>query len=79
MLVDVIIPELGLSSTSVFLSTWKKMKGDRVSKGEPLYSMETEKVNMDIPSPATGILVEILIEGNREIPVGQKIAIIKED
>jgi pyruvate/2-oxoglutarate dehydrogenase complex dihydrolipoamide acyltransferase (E2) component len=61
MQVEVIIPRLGSSdeSNEVKILRWLKRKGERVESGEPLLEVETDKVNVEIEAPASGVLAEI--------------------
>ena len=56
---------------------WLKKEGDRVVQGEPLLTVETEKVDTDIEAPASGTLVSIQYEAGDEAPVGEIIAYIE--
>jgi len=61
MQVEVIIPRLGSSdeSNEVKILRWLKRQGERVESGEPLLEVETDKVNVEIEAPASGVLAEI--------------------
>lgn len=61
MQVEVIIPRLGSSdeSNEVKILRWLKRPGERVESGEPLLEVETDKVNVEIEAPASGILAEV--------------------
>jgi biotin carboxyl carrier protein len=59
-LVDVRTPQLGESITSVTITQWLKKEGDYVERDEPLYEISTDKVDAEIPCPATGVLKTIL-------------------
>ena len=61
MQVEVIIPRLGSSdeSNEVKILLWLKRPGERVESGEPLLEVETDKVNVEIEAPASGILAEV--------------------
>jgi 2-oxoglutarate dehydrogenase E2 component (dihydrolipoamide succinyltransferase) len=57
--VDVMVPTLGESVTEATVSTWFKAVGDSVAQDEMLCELETDKVSVEVPSPAAGTLVEI--------------------
>ncbi|MEZ5401020.1 MAG: 2-oxoglutarate dehydrogenase, E2 component, dihydrolipoamide succinyltransferase [Bryobacteraceae bacterium] len=62
---DVVMPQMGESIVEGTLTKWLKKPGDRVERDEPLFEISTDKVDSEIPSPAAGVLQEILIaEGN---------------
>ena len=55
----IIVPTLGESVTEATVAKWLKNKGDKVSSDEPLVELETDKVNVEVPSPSNGILDNI--------------------
>jgi pyruvate/2-oxoglutarate dehydrogenase complex dihydrolipoamide acyltransferase (E2) component len=61
MQIEVIIPRLGSSdeSNEVKILRWLKRQGERVESGEPLLEVETDKVNVEIEAPASGVLTEL--------------------
>jgi 2-oxoisovalerate dehydrogenase E2 component (dihydrolipoyl transacylase) len=69
-LTTVTMPQLGESVTEGTIGEWLKQVGDQVEKYEPLVEVETDKVNSEIPSPASGTLVELLVEPQTTVPVG---------
>jgi pyruvate dehydrogenase E2 component (dihydrolipoamide acetyltransferase) len=56
---------------------WFKKEGEQVEKGEALLEVETAKVTVEVQSPASGQLSKILVPAGEEVPVGEKIALIK--
>ena len=75
---DVVMPKMGESITEGTILEWKKQVGDSVAKDETLLEISTDKVDSEIPSPATGTIVEIIAQVNDTIPVGDVIARIGE-
>lgn len=73
---DVVMPKLGLTMTRATIVTWYKQEGERVEKGEPLFTLETEKSTLDIESPAGGTL-HIVREEGETVPVQTVIARIE--
>ena len=71
------LPHVGESVTEGTISQWLKKVGDSVEKYEPLVEVLTDKVNMEMPSPVSGVLTEILVEEGETIPMGTPIADIK--
>ena len=55
----IIVPTLGESITEATVSKWLKEKGEKVKLDEPIVELETDKVNVEVPSPGEGILSEI--------------------
>ena len=74
MSVDVIMPKLGESITEGTILEWKKQVGDIINKDETLLEISTDKVDSEIPSPASGKVLEILFKVNDVVPVGEVIA-----
>ena len=79
MLVDIIMPKMGESITEGTIIEWRKNVGDSVGKDEIFLEIGTDKVDSEIPSPAAGILVEILAKPNDVIDVGKVIGRINTD
>ncbi len=77
-MIDVVIPELGESITEGTISEWHVREGDVVAEGQPLVSVDTDKVSVDIPAPAAGVVKEILAAPGNDVPVGAVIARIEE-
>jgi len=75
---DVVMPKMGESITEGTILEWKKQVGDSIAKDESLLEISTDKVDSEIPSPATGTIVEIFAQVNDTIPVGDVIARIGE-
>ena len=71
---DVVMPKMGESITEGTILEWKKQVGDSIAKDETLLEIATDKVDSEIPSPASGTIVEILAQVNDTIPVGDVIA-----
>jgi pyruvate/2-oxoglutarate dehydrogenase complex dihydrolipoamide acyltransferase (E2) component len=75
--VSVKMPKLGLTMTEATILEWRKVIGERVSPGETLLVIETEKAEVEVESPAGGTVVEILGASGTTRPVGDVIAIIE--
>jgi pyruvate dehydrogenase E2 component (dihydrolipoamide acetyltransferase) len=73
------IPKVGLVMESGRLVRWLKKVGDRVTQGEPLLELETEKTVVTIEATASGRLVEVLLESDQEARVGDRIAWIESE
>ena len=68
------LPHVGESVTEAFIGKWLRQVGDQVEKYDPLVEVVTDKVNMEMPSPATGVLASILVEEGQTVPMGTVIA-----
>jgi pyruvate dehydrogenase E2 component (dihydrolipoamide acetyltransferase) len=73
---DVIMPALGMAQETGTLLQWLKSPGDTVTKGEPLMEIETDKANVEVEAPASGVLANVSAQPGDVIPVGQTIALI---
>ena len=75
---QVSLPELGESVTEGTVSRWLKQVGDSVQADEPLLEVSTDKVDTEIPSPASGTLLEIRVQEDETVGVGAVLAVIGE-
>ena len=66
----IIVPTLGESVTEATVAKWLKNKGDKVSSDEPLVELETDKVNVEVPSPSSGVLEKISVKEGTTVEVG---------
>lgn len=73
-----VMPQLGESDVEGTVIRWLKQPGEHVRADEPLVEVETEKVNVEIPSPFAGTLTEILVPEGQTVPVGTPLAVIGE-
>jgi pyruvate dehydrogenase E2 component (dihydrolipoamide acetyltransferase) len=74
MAFSVVMPALEMAQETGKLLAWRKQEGDRVTKGEPLLEIETDKAVVEVEAPADGILAGIKAAVGADIPVGQTIA-----
>jgi pyruvate dehydrogenase E2 component (dihydrolipoamide acetyltransferase) len=74
MAFSVVMPALEMAQETGKLIAWRKKEGDRVSKGEPLVEIETDKAVVEVEAPADGLLAGIKAAQGDDIPVGQTIA-----
>ena len=72
--VDVMVPTLGESVSEATVSTWFKKVGDTVAQDEMLCELETDKVSVEVPAPAAGVLTEILAAEGATVAAGGKLA-----
>src|ERR1700674_5318886 len=78
MATKVIMPKLSPTMEEGQLSRWLKKEGDKVSMGEPLAEIDTDKATMEMQALGNGVLRKILIKEGESAPLGQLIAIIGE-
>jgi 2-oxoglutarate dehydrogenase E2 component (dihydrolipoamide succinyltransferase) len=75
--IDLTVPEVGESITEVLVSDWLVVEGGAVTHDEPVVTLETDKVTIDLPAPETGALSEILVKEGETAPVGATLARIE--
>jgi 2-oxoglutarate dehydrogenase E2 component (dihydrolipoamide succinyltransferase) len=73
---DVIMPQMGESIAEGTVTKWHKKVGDRVERDEPLFEISTDKVDTEIPSPASGILSEIRVGEGQTVPINTVVGVI---
>jgi len=73
---DVVMPQMGESVAEGTIVRWIKKVGDKVDRDEPLFEISTDKVDAEIPSPAAGILSQILANEGDTVPVNSVVAVI---
>jgi 2-oxoglutarate dehydrogenase E2 component (dihydrolipoamide succinyltransferase) len=78
MSIEIRVPTLGESVTEATIARWLKRPGDTVAQDEPLVELETDKVNLEVPSPASGVLEAILVEAGKDVAVGTVVGRIAE-
>jgi pyruvate dehydrogenase E2 component (dihydrolipoamide acetyltransferase) len=76
---DITMPQLGETVTEGTITKWFKSVGDEISEDEPLFEVSTDKVDSEVPSPASGYLAEILVEEGDTVDVGTKLAVISSE
>ena len=75
---DVMVPALGESVSEATVSTWFKKVGDVVKQDEMLCELETDKVSVEVPAPASGVLAEILVQEGETVAANARLGIISE-
>ena len=73
----IIVPTLGESITEATVSRWLKNIGDQIETDEALVELETDKVNVEVPSPVTGILSKIKIKKGKTVKVGSELGVVE--
>src|SRR5438309_11095928 len=79
MATDVEVPALGESITEGTLAQWLKKPGEAVAADEPIASLETDKVSVEVPSPVAGVLAEQVVQEGDTVAVGAVIARIDQN
>jgi 2-oxoglutarate dehydrogenase E2 component (dihydrolipoamide succinyltransferase) len=70
------MPRVGETVDEVYLVQWNKNIGDAVATGDSLMEVETDKANVEVPSPVAGVLIEMKFKDGDEIRTGEAIAVI---
>jgi len=76
---EIVMPKVGLTMTEGVIVQWHKREGDFVRAGEPLFTFETEKSTLDYESPASGVLVKILVPEGGSAPCLAPVALIGQE
>ncbi|MGH8580754.1 MAG: biotin/lipoyl-containing protein, partial [Gammaproteobacteria bacterium] len=79
MLIELRVPPLAESVSEATLLEWHKQRGDRVTRGENLLDLETDKVTLEVPSPESGVLKEIRKRTGEPAVAGEVLALIDSD
>jgi pyruvate dehydrogenase E2 component (dihydrolipoyllysine-residue acetyltransferase) len=79
MPVDVIMPQMGESIFEGTITKWLKKPGDKVERDEPLFEISTDKVDAEIPAPASGVLREIKVPEGQTVPIQTVVGVIDAD
>ena len=74
--VDVVMPQMGVSVSEGTITKWLKSEGEEIAADEALLEISTDKVDTEVPSPASGVIQQILAQEGETVPVGTKIALI---
>ena len=74
-----LVPVLGESITEATVSKWLKNKGESINADEPIVELETDKVNLEVPSPIDGVLSEINFNNGDTVEVGATLGIISDN
>ncbi len=77
--IEMVMPKMGESIMEATIIRWCKKVGDKVEQDETVLEISTDKVDSEVPSPAEGVLKEILFQENAVVPVGQVIAIFETE
>ena len=75
---QILVPSLGESVTEATVSKWLKQVGEQVDSDEPLVELETDKVNVEVPSPLTGTLSSIKAKEGETVEIGALLGIVNE-
>ncbi|MBL8115461.1 MAG: 2-oxoglutarate dehydrogenase, partial [Acidobacteria bacterium] len=75
---NVIMPQMGESIAEGTLTKWLKKPGDAIKRDEPLFEISTDKVDAEIPAPASGVLLEILVQEGQTVAINTVVAVLGE-
>jgi len=71
--VDIVMPQMGVSVSEGTITRWLKQEGEQIEADEPLLEISTDKVDTEVPSPASGVLTQILVQEGETVDVGTKL------
>ena len=75
---DVVMPQLGETVTEGTVTKWLKAVGEAVERDEPLFEVSTDKVDSEVPSPAAGVLDQIVVQEGETVDVGTVLAVLSD-
>ena len=75
---EIVVPVLGESITEATVSKWLKKSGENVKADEPIVELETDKVNLEVPSPVNGVLSNIKTKEGETVKVGTLLGVVIE-
>jgi pyruvate/2-oxoglutarate dehydrogenase complex dihydrolipoamide acyltransferase (E2) component len=73
----IVLPKAGMNMVEATIVAWHKSPGDRVEEGEPIVDIETDKVEMQVEAPVSGVLREVLVSVDEDAPVGATLGLIE--
>ena len=73
---EVKMPQMGESIFEGTVTKWLKKKGDKVQRDEPLFEISTDKIDTEIPAPASGVLQDILVKEGQTVQINTVVAVI---
>src|SRR5246500_692965 len=76
---DIIMPQIGESIVEGTITKWLKKPGDKIQRDEPLFEISTDKVDAEIPAPASGVLQEIKVTEGTTVQVNTVVGTIASD
>src|SRR5882724_5953991 len=68
------MPQMGVSVSEGTVTRWLKQEGEQIEADEPLLEISTDKVDTEVPSPASGVVTQILVQEGETVEVGTKLA-----
>src|SRR5438128_6788523 len=76
---DIVMPQMGESIVEGTITKWLKKPGDKIQRDEPLFEISTDKVDAEIPAPASGVLSEIKVTEGTTVQVNKVVGTISSD
>ena len=77
--VDVVMPQMGVSVSEGTITKWLKSEGEEIAADEALLEISTDKVDTEVPSPAGGVVTQILVQEGETVEVGARLAVISPE
>jgi 2-oxoglutarate dehydrogenase E2 component (dihydrolipoamide succinyltransferase) len=78
MSTNIVVPEMGESIVDARIARWLKKEGDAVAVGEPLVELETDKIDVEVPAPKSGVIEKITQPDGADVKIGEVLGTIKE-
>jgi 2-oxoglutarate dehydrogenase E2 component (dihydrolipoamide succinyltransferase) len=74
---EVVMPQMGVSVAEGTVTAWRRRPGDEIAADEPICDVTTDKIDVEVPAPASGVVTSVLVEEGETVPVGTVIAEIE--
>jgi 2-oxoglutarate dehydrogenase E2 component (dihydrolipoamide succinyltransferase) len=74
---EVVMPQMGVSVAEGTVTAWRRRPGDEIAADEPICDVTTDKIDVEVPSPASGVVARVLVEEGETVPVGTVLAEIE--
>ena len=74
----ILLPKAGMNMVEATVVAWHKSPGERVEAGEPVVQVETDKVDLEIEAPVSGVLSQVLVEVDEDAEVGATLGLIDQ-
>ena len=74
----VVVPTIGESITTAYIAGWAKQVGEVVTAGQTLFTVDSDKASLEVPSPVSGVLAEIVSADGDEVAIGAVVAWVTE-
>ncbi len=75
---NIVVPEVGESIVDARIGKWLRQEGDAVAAGDPLVELETDKIDLEVSAPQSGVLARIARQDGEDVKVGEVLGVIED-